>query len=169
MNEREPEVSVVMSVYTGAEGLAATLDSVLAQSERGFELIVVDDGSRDDAPKILAAYAARDPRIRVITQENQGLTRALMRGCDEARGAFIARQDNGDLWLPNRIERALAAFRERPERVLVGCETLFVGPGGEPLFSTSLAGKDVQAKLRSAPMETFANFPHGAATFRTEA
>jgi glycosyltransferase involved in cell wall biosynthesis len=169
MNEREPEVSVVMSVYNGAAQLPATLDSVLAQSEPDFELVIVDDGSRDEAPEILARYAARDPRIRIISQDNQGLTRALIRGCAEARGRFIARQDNGDLSLPNRLERSLAAFRERPERVLVGCETQFVGPEGEPLLATTLAPMDIQTKLRTARSGEFAGLTHGSAMFPAEA
>ena len=70
-------LSVVMSVYNGAGALAATLDSILAQTERDFELIVVDDGSTDATPQILAACT--DARLRVITQSNLGLTRALIR------------------------------------------------------------------------------------------
>ncbi|MGH9420712.1 MAG: glycosyltransferase family 2 protein, partial [Thermoanaerobaculia bacterium] len=57
-------ISVVMGVYNGAATLAMTLDSILAQTERDFELVVVDDGSTDDTPAILAAYASRDARIR---------------------------------------------------------------------------------------------------------
>jgi len=164
-----PAISVVMAVCNDAVRLPATLDSVLAQSERDFELIVVDDGSWDEVPAILAAYAARDGRIRVITQENRGLTHALIRGCSEARGDFIARQDNGDLSLPARFERSLAAFRERAERVLVGCEASFVGPEGEPLYSTSLASTDVQSRLRQAAPGEVAGPAHGTAIFRTVA
>ena len=163
-------ISVVMAVYNGADTLPATIESVLAQSERDFEFIIVDDGSRDDAPRILAAYAARDPRIRVVTQENQGLTRALIRGCAEARGTFIARQDNGDVSLPHRFERSLAAFAEGPERVLVGCEAAFVGPEGEPLYETNLAATDVQGKLRRASSHEIAGLAsHGTAMFRADA
>lgn len=165
-----PRISVVMAVYNGGATLAASIDSILGQTERDFEFIIVDDGSRDEAPAVLAAYAARDPRIRIVTQENQGLTRALIGGCAEARGKFIARQDNGDVSLPRRFERSLAAFRERPERVLVGCEAAFVGPEGELLYETHLAEVDVQAKLRTASARDIVGLAsHGTAMFRTDA
>ena len=83
-----PEVSVVMSVYNGASHLRASIDSILQQDGVDFEFIIVDDGSTDESPSILDDYAARDARIRLIHQENQGLTKALIRGCAEARGKF---------------------------------------------------------------------------------
>ena len=60
-------ISVVLAVYNGADTLPATLDSIAAQTERDFEVIIVDDGSTDDTPRILAGYAERDARIRVLT------------------------------------------------------------------------------------------------------
>ena len=79
-----PEVSVVMSVYNGASHLAATMDSILSQEGVELEFIVVNDGSTDKTGEILDDYAQRDSRVRVIHQENTGLTRALIRGCDAA-------------------------------------------------------------------------------------
>ena len=84
-----PEVSVVMSVYNGARYLRAAVDSVLNQQDVSFEFIIIDDGSTDDSATILDEYASLNPRVRVIHQANGGLTRALIRGCDEARGEFI--------------------------------------------------------------------------------
>ena len=92
-----PEVSVLMSVYNGARYLRAAIESVLSQQGVDFELLAVNDGSTDKSGSILDEYAARDPSVRVIHQENLGLTRALIRGCNEARGRFIARQDADDV------------------------------------------------------------------------
>ena len=105
-----PLVSVVMSVHNGATDLAATLDSILSQTFTDFELIAIDDGSTDDTPAILAAAAQRDARIRIPTQPNAGLTRALMRGCAEARAPIVARHDAGDRSHPERFARQLACF-----------------------------------------------------------
>ena len=81
-----PDVSVVMSVYNGASNLAATMDSILSQEGVELEFIVVNDGSTDRTGEILDDYARRDGRVRVIHQENTGLTRALIRGCAAASG-----------------------------------------------------------------------------------
>jgi glycosyltransferase involved in cell wall biosynthesis len=80
----EPEVSVVMAVFNGATSLEATMDSVLAERDVKLELIVVDDGSTDETSAILRGYAERDSRVRVLTQQNRGLTRALINGCAQA-------------------------------------------------------------------------------------
>jgi GT2 family glycosyltransferase len=129
-------ISAVMGVYNGASTLDATIESVLAQTERDFEFIVVDDGSTDDTPRLLAAYAARDPRIRVIRQENGGLTKALIAGCAAARGRYIARQDCGDTSDPGRFALQKELLDKNGELAFVSCWTAFVGPEGEPLFVT---------------------------------
>src|SRR5439155_4002224 len=132
-----PEVSVVMSVYNGASHLVATLDSILSQEGVEFEFIVVNDGSTDKSGQILDDYAQRDSRLRVIHQENTGLTRALIRGCDAARGEFIARQDAGDLSLPGRLVRQRVILDAEPAVVIVSCATRFLGPSEEELYTVA--------------------------------
>jgi len=129
-----PQASVVMSVYNGAPGLRATLDSVLGQQGCDFELVVVNDGSVDESPAILEGYAAADSRVRIIHQENAGLTRALIRGCASARGEFIVRQDADDLSLPGRLREQCAFLAAHPEVVAVASAIRFVAPGGEWLY-----------------------------------
>ena len=135
-----PEVSVVMSVYNGASRLAATLDSILTQEGVALEFIVVNDGSTDTSEHILNDYASRDSRLRIIHQENTGLTRALIRGCDAARGEFIARQDVGDVSLPGRLKSQAAVVRDWEDCVFVSCWTNFVGPKGEFLYTSKGTG-----------------------------
>jgi glycosyltransferase involved in cell wall biosynthesis len=136
----DPEVSVVMSVFNGASHLATTLDSILSQEGVDLEFIVVNDGSSDKTGQILNDYAQRDSRMRIIHQENTGLTRALMRGCDAARGELIARQDAGDISLPGRLKRQVAALRGREDCVFVSCWTDVVGPKGEFLYTSRGTG-----------------------------
>jgi len=116
-----PEVSVVMAIYNGAVYLRESIDSILAQEGVDFEFIIVNDGSTDSTGDILAEYVQNDSRIRVINQENAGLTRALIRGCAEARGKYIARQDCGDVSLPGRLDAQLQAFLRVPRASLVSC------------------------------------------------
>ena len=90
------KVSVIVPVYNMGKFVAECLDSVLGQTLKEIEVICVDDGSTDDSPKVLAAYAARDPRMKVITQANQGAFAARNHALDAARGEFVIFLDPDD-------------------------------------------------------------------------
>ena len=168
----KPEVSVVMSVYNDASILVATLDSILSQEGVEFEFIVVNDGSIDKSGQILNEYAQRDSRLRVIHQENTGLTRALIRGCDAVRGEFIARQDAGDVSLASRLKSQAAVLRNYPECVLVSCWTDMIGPKDEFLYTsrgTGLASCPINILSPEAELGVVDGpTSHPSAMFRTE-
>lgn len=114
-----PRVSVVMTVHNGAAFLREAVDSLLAQGFADFELVVVENGSTDDSPAILASY--EDPRIRVFPYpRNIGRTRALNEALRRTRGALIAVLDADDVAMPDRLERQVAHLDARPEVVLLG-------------------------------------------------
>ena len=159
-----PQVSVVMSVYNGAAQLAETIDSVLQQEECDFEFIVINDGSTDETAAILDRYAAADPRLRIVHQDNTGLTRALARGCALARGEFIARQDAGDVSLPGRLALQVRFLIEHPEAVMTSCAVQFSGPLGEPLYQVSMPMRALDDGLRQLDMGKLAGPPHHGAT-----
>ena len=129
-----PTVSIVMSVYNGAQNLPETIESVLVQEYSDFEFIIVNDGSTDSAPKVLEKYASLDGRIKLIHQENHGLTVALVKACSIARGQFIARQDTGDLSDKNRLNLQLEAMLSYPSLSFVSSWTNHIGPLGEQLY-----------------------------------
>ncbi len=168
-----PQVSVVMSVYNGAEHLAETIDSVLNQQDCEFEFIVVNDGSTDATAKIIDDFAKSDQRLRVIHQENTGLTRALIRGCDEAHGEFIARQDLGDISLPGRLKMQMDALDGDIQLAFVSCSTRYITTGGAFLYRQSGSGlattaidiidSDKQHGVIDGPSH------HGSVMFRREA
>jgi len=159
-----PEVSVVMSVYNGADTLEATLNSILNQEKCDFEFIVVNDGSTDTSGRILDEWAGRDSRLRVIHQENTGLTRALIRGCAEARGEFIARQDAGDVSLPGRLEQQCTYLRNNPECKLVANAVRFIGPGGEGLYEVVRSGDELEKGLSLLDVQHIMGPPHHGCT-----
>jgi glycosyltransferase involved in cell wall biosynthesis len=160
------KLSVVMAVFNGADTLRATLDSILTQTERDFELVVVDDGSTDATASILAETA--DPRLRVITQANAGLTRALIRGCAEGRGEIIARHDCGDRSHPTRFARQLALLAEG--HAVAACATRFVDADGDLLYIARADGDEVRRSLLHDDAAHIHALPHhGSAMFRRDA
>jgi glycosyltransferase involved in cell wall biosynthesis len=166
-------ISVVMGVYNGAQTLAATLDSILAQTERDFECIVVDDGSTDDTPRILDDYAGRDTRIRIIRQANAGLTRALITGCANARGTYIARHDAGDLSHTWRFEKQRAVLDAHADVVFVSCATSYAGPNLEPMFLAPGTGAAREPEnvldIHDPRAMTAGPTHHGSVMFRRDA
>ena len=164
-----PQVSVVMSVYNDARNLLKTLESILAQQGVLWECIVVNDGSQDLSGEILDAIAKKDTRFRIFHKENQGLTQALIFGCQQARGKFIARHDSGDVSLPNRLAEQ-AEYLERNDSVaLVSAYTRFAAHRGEYLYASmpSIHRTEIQrakASLRDFQMPSH----HGCTMFRKE-
>jgi glycosyltransferase involved in cell wall biosynthesis len=110
------------------------VESILAQADVQLELIVVDDGSTDGSGAMLDLLAKQDSRLRVIHQQNTGLTKALARGCAEARGEFIARQDADDVSLPGRLAQQAHMLRSDATLSMVSCWAQAIGPGDERLW-----------------------------------
>jgi glycosyltransferase involved in cell wall biosynthesis len=164
------QVSVVMSVYNGAFGLRDSIQSVLFQESVELELIIVNDGSIDETPKILKEYSDKDKRIIVIHQNNQGLTKALIRGCKEAQRQYIARQDVGDRSFPGRLAAQLAILKKNPDAVMTACGTRFLDSEGNHLFDAVHFGDELDRALR-ATNEKQIRGPshHGAVMFRRDA
>ena len=115
-----PRVSVLMPVRNEAAYLSAALASLVRQTLTEWELVVVDDGSSDSTPSILAAAAQLDPRVRVI-QRSGGLVAALNSGLDACQAPLIARMDGDDICHPRRLEYQTAYLDSHPEIGLAAC------------------------------------------------
>ena len=118
MSAGSPRVSVILPVYNGEAYLRESVDSILAQTYADFELIAIDDGSRDGTAALLGAV--RDPRVRVVHQENMGLALTLNKGIALARGEYIARQDADDISRPERLARQVEYMDAHPACGLLG-------------------------------------------------
>lgn len=99
-----PKISVVMSVYNAENYLKKSIESILKQSYKNFEFIIVNDGSDDNSLEIIKYYMLFDNRIILINQKNKGLTKSLNIGIERAAGEYIARQDADDISMPGRFE-----------------------------------------------------------------
>lgn len=124
-----PGVSIIMPCYDAAAHLPASVGSVLAQTFADWELIAVDDGSRDGTLAWLQAQT--DGRIRAVTQPNRGVSAARNAGLDLARGRFVAFLDADDTWAADFLEKMLAALQARPGAVLAYCGWQNLGLPGD--------------------------------------
>ena len=111
-----PRISVIVPVYNGEKYLKPCIDSVLAQTFTDFELLAVNDGSKDGSPAILEEYARKDARVRVISQENAGVSAARNHALEEASGEYLAFIDADDWLEPDALAAAQAILeKERPD------------------------------------------------------
>ena len=106
-----------MSVYNGEAFINDAIGYILAQTYRDFEFIIINDGSTDGTLAIMQEHAVKDARIRIIDQENTGLTLALRRGIEASTGEYIARMDVDDISHPQRFEKQMALIDANPELV----------------------------------------------------
>lgn len=117
MNDRErtPRVSVLMPTWNRLAYLPHAVESVLSQSMRDLELVIIDDGSTDDSQAWIHELAAGEPRVHFLTQGHHGISRALNLGLANAHGEWIARLDSDDEWEPQFLEQQLALAESHPE------------------------------------------------------
>jgi glycosyltransferase involved in cell wall biosynthesis len=118
MRDTKPRLSVILPVYNGQDYLAQAIDSVLSQSFRDLELIIIDDGSTDGSGAIIES--ADDPRIWSFRQSNRGLAATLNRAIALARGEYIARQDQDDISLPSRLAKQIGFLDANPDVGMLG-------------------------------------------------
>ena len=131
--EVSPSVSVIVPCYNVVELVAQALDSVRRQTMPSFEVLVVDDGSTDGTRERVLELCAIDPRFRLVTKANGGVSSARNLGLDHAIGRFIAFLDADDYWHPAKLEMHLAHFARRPSVAISYCATQFVDAAGNML------------------------------------
>lgn len=128
-----PTVSVLMPVYNAERYLGQAVESILGQTFRDFEFLIINDGSTDRSGAILDAYAGRDRRIRVISRANTGYTVALNELLSLAAGELVARMDADDVALPERLTRQVDFLRTHGDVVCVGTSVQLVDGAGRVL------------------------------------
>lgn len=115
---KTPLVTLLLPIYNGAADLRKAIDSVLGQTFGDFEVIAINDGSKDNSAALL--NAVDDPRVRVIHQDNMGLAATLNRGLSMAEGSLVARQDQDDFSHPERLAKQVHYLQAHPDCVLLG-------------------------------------------------
>lgn len=154
-----------MTVFNGQKYLAEALESVLAQTCKDFEFLIVDDGSTDRSGSILRDYAQRDSRIRIFFPGKLGLPAALNLLLREAKSEHVARMDSDDRMLPNRLERQLAFFAERTN-LSVACSYAYFISGRGRRLGSSRTSIDLERGIRELRPELFLEFIHPTVMMR---
>jgi glycosyltransferase involved in cell wall biosynthesis len=131
---KKPKISVVMPVYNCAQYLEEALASLLIQTFDDFEILAINDGSTDDSLKILEKYAKIDSRLKILSQKNSGIVKALNRGIKESRADYIARMDGDDISFPNRFTDQVKILDADPEVVLVAGNFEVIDQASEFLY-----------------------------------
>jgi len=157
-------VSVIMPVYNERpEYLELAVASILRQTHTNIEVLIMDDGSGPETAAALEAIARRDDRIRLIRQENAGLTVSLNRLIRQARGAFFARQDSDDISEPERLQRQVAFFEAHPKLMLLGTDCLLIDSQGRVLLRQRV---ETCPQVLKRLLRRTNQFVHGSVMFR---
>ena len=161
MNNATPEipvVSVVMPVKNAEKTIKESIDSILNQTLKNFEFIIVNDGSTDGTKDILDSYTANDPRIKVIDSTGKGISEAANCGIEQANAPLIARMDSDDISRPQRLEKQVNAFEENSKLVLLGtfCHTFKDDEDESEIEENKipLTNAELQKSIRSIPTLT---------------
>lgn len=155
LNSNKSRVSVIIPTYNCDRYIAQAIDSVLGQTYRDYEIIVIDDGSTDNTPQVLQPYSNR---IRYIRQQNYGVSVARNRGIESAKGELVAFLDSDDFFLPDKLAAQVAVFDTQPELGIVHSGWRRVDGSGQPIKDEELWDRvpklDLEAWLRWKPIGT---------------
>lgn len=155
-----------MSVHNGERFLPMALESILEQSFRDYEFIIVNDGSTDATASMLESYQRADSRVRVLHQENRGLVMSLNQGVELARGMYIARMDSDDIAVGDRLERQVREMERCPKVGVIGGAVEVIDAMGRVLGTMRFPTRDVEIKGRLAVGECA--LCHPAVLMRTD-
>jgi glycosyltransferase involved in cell wall biosynthesis len=161
----KPKVSIVMPVFNGEAFLKQALLSILDQTFKNFELIIVDDASTDKTISILKNF--KDKRAKIIrNKENLGVSKSLNLGIKEAEGEYIARFDADDICKPDRLKKQVEFLDSHPEYVLVSSGAELINASGKIIGKEDYPSEDKQLRLNLYKRNSFV---HPAAMYRKKA
>jgi glycosyltransferase EpsE len=148
-----PKISVIMGIYNCEDTLSEALDSLMNQTHQDFEVIMCDDGSKDNTYAIAQTFVERWPEKFVLlkNEQNQGLNKSLNRCLAAARGEYIARMDGDDISLPTRFEKEVAALDLHPEFAVVSTPMIYFDQNGDWRTGTAIEYPTTKDFIGHAP------------------
>lgn len=163
VSRKTVKVTVLMSVYNSQEYLRQAIGSILNQTYKDFEFLIINDGSTDQSLKIIKSY--KDKRIRIISRENKGLVYSLNEGIKLAKGHYIARQDSDDISLPHRLEKEVQFLDKNTSIGMVGSNYTIIDTKGKKLATTNVFTRPMDLKIAQI---TCNQFGHGSIMMRKD-
>jgi glycosyltransferase involved in cell wall biosynthesis len=157
ISSQKPLVSVLLPVYNGEKYLKEAIKSILRQTYKNFELIIINDGSKDKSIKIVKSF--KDKRIKLYSQRNKGLAVTLNRAIKLSKGKYLARQDQDDVSFPQRLSKQVDFLEKNPKTAVVGCWAKIIKERKKTSKTATHPAKDIALKF-----ETLFNsrFIHGS-------
>jgi len=148
-----------MPVHNGARYLKQAIESVLDQNFSDFEFIVIDDGSSDDSLEIVDSFAKKNPRIKIVKNENNlGLQKSLNRGMRKADGKYIARIDHDDIWYDrDKLQKQVNFLQQNSSYALVGTAALCIDSDGKEINSLQYKTSDQEIRYYMLLSNQFAH------------
>ena len=164
MNADRQKITVLMPAYNAGKYIREAITSVLEQTYRNFELLIVNDGSTDDTISIVLSF--KDPRIVLVDQDHHGVAQALNTGLRLADTYYVARFDADDICMPERLEKQFNFLEDHPDYILVGSDAEYILEQGDFLFSFKCIAHSNEEVLRN--MYVYCPFIHSSVMYKKD-
>lgn len=154
----KPKITVITTVFNCDNYISGSIESIINQTFKDYEFIVINDGSDDNTGKLIHDFSKRDKRLTVIeNSENLGRVRSLNKALEKASGKYVALQDADDISLPERLMKQYIFLEENPDYVLIGTDITVIDEKGMELSKPTRPEKNLEAKFSLLFRCTFAN------------
>ena len=141
----KPKISVLMSVYNGEEFISNSINSILNQTYKNFEFLIINDGSTDNSERIIKSYS--DSRIKYLAKPNTGLTKSLNFGLKQTKGEYIARIDCDDYSMPNRLALQIKKIDKNKDLGLVASRAIII-QNGKKKYTPFYSEREIKEKIK---------------------
>ena len=160
--EKTAKVTVLMPAYNAGKYIAEAIESVLQQTFKDFQLLIINDGSTDNTEEIIRSF--KDERILLMNQSHKGIAVALNKGLSKANSIYIARFDADDICFPERLQKQVTFLENNPDFITIGCEAEYISEDGQHLFDFKCVGhthEEITQKIYS-----YCPFIHSSVMYR---
>jgi glycosyltransferase involved in cell wall biosynthesis len=164
MNTDRQKITVLMPAYNAVKYIREAIMSVLEQTYRNFELLIINDGSTDDTISVVLSF--KDPRIVLVDQDHHGVAQALNTGLRLADTYYVARFDADDICMPDRLEKQFNFLEDHPDYLLVGSDAEYILEEGDFLFSFKCIAHSNEEVLRN--MYVYCPFIHSSVMYKKD-